>query len=121
MPKNKGKKSQKQKAKVEATKPAAASKVIAKKAAKPPKNPLFIKRPKNFGIGNDIQPPRDLTRFVKWPKYVRLQRQRRILLKRLKVPGVINQFNKALDKHTAASLLKLLEKYKPETRKEKKK
>jgi len=48
------------------------------------------------------------------------ERQRRILLKRLKVPGVINQFNKTLDKHTAASLIKFLEKYKPETRKEKK-
>jgi large subunit ribosomal protein L7Ae len=118
MPKNKGKKTQK-KPRVETTKPAPTSKTIAK--ATPPKNPLFIKRPKNFGIGNDILPPRDLTRFVKWPKYIRLQRQRRILLKRLKVPGVINQFNKALDKHTAASLIRLLEKYKPESRKEKKK
>jgi len=41
-------------------------------------------------------------------------------LKRLKVPGVINQFNKTLDKHTAAGLFTFLEKYKPETRKEKK-
>jgi hypothetical protein len=37
-------------------------------------NPLFEKRPKNFGIGQDIQPKRDLTRFVKWPRYIRLQR-----------------------------------------------
>jgi len=93
--------------------------VIKKKNPKP-KFPLFVKRPRNFGIGNDIQPPRDLTRFVKWPKYIRLQRQKRILLKRLKVPGVINQFNKAVDKHTAAALFTFLEKYKPETRKEKK-
>jgi len=117
MPKNKGRGGKSRKPKVETTKPA--DKTIAKKKDKP-KNPLFIKRPKNFGIGNDIQPARDLTRFVKWPKYIRLQRQRRILLKRLKVPGVINQFNRTLDKHTAASLIKLLEKYKPETRKEKK-
>jgi large subunit ribosomal protein L7Ae len=117
----KGKKSQQKKPKVDTTKPTGpGAKVIAKKKDKPPKNPLFIKRPKNFGIGNDILPPRDLTRFVKWPKYIRLQRQRRILLKRLKVPGVINQFNKALDKHTAASLIKFLEKYKPETKKQKK-
>ena len=34
------------------------------------KNPLFESRPKNFRIGGDIQPKRDLTRFVKWPKYV---------------------------------------------------
>jgi len=97
-----------------------ARKGVLKKKAPAPKNPLFVKKPRNFGIGNDIQPPRDLTRFVKWPKYIRLQRQRRILLKRLKVPGVINQFNKALDKHTAAALFTFLEKYKPETKKEKK-
>ena len=62
-------------------------------------NPLFEKRPKNFGIGGDIQPKRDLTRFVKWPRYVRVQRQRSILLKRLKVPPVINQFTRTLDKN----------------------
>jgi hypothetical protein len=64
------------------------------------KNPLFVKRPRNFGIGQDIQPRRDLTRFVKWPKYIRLQRQKAILLQRLKVPPSLNQFNKTLDKHT---------------------
>jgi len=31
-------------------------------------NPLFEKRTRNFGIGQDIQPKRDLTRFVRWPK-----------------------------------------------------
>jgi large subunit ribosomal protein L7Ae len=113
------------KPKVEGKKPSGPGAKVIKKKERPqtppkPKNPLFMKRPKNFGVGNDIQPPRDLTRFVKWPKYIRLQRQRRILLKRLKVPGVINQFNRALDKHTAAALFNFLEKYKPETRKEKK-
>jgi len=44
------------------------------------KNPLFKKNPRNFRIGGDIQPKRDLTRFVKWPKYIRIQRQRRILM-----------------------------------------
>jgi len=33
-------------------------------AKKPPVNPLIEKRPKNFGIGQDIQPKRDLTRYV---------------------------------------------------------
>lgn len=28
---------------------------------------------------------RDMHRFVKWPKYVRIQRQRRVLNQRLKV------------------------------------
>ena len=50
--------------------------------------------------GQDIQPKRDLTRFVKWPRYVRLQRQRSILYKRLKVPPAINQFTQALDRQT---------------------
>jgi len=56
-----------------------------------------VQRPKNFRIGNDIQPKRDMTRFVKWPKYVRIQRQKRILLKRLKVPPVLNQFTHTMD------------------------
>merc|ERR1712178_411845 len=54
------------------------------------------KRPKNFGIGQDIQPKRDLSRFVAWPKYIRLQRQKAILFQRLKVPPPINQFNQTL-------------------------
>jgi large subunit ribosomal protein L7Ae len=41
-------------------------------------------------------------------------------MRRLKVPPSINQFSKTLDKSTAASLFKLLERYKPETRQEKK-
>nr|XP_008273621.2 60S ribosomal protein L7a [Oryctolagus cuniculus]5LZS_G Chain G, eL8 [Oryctolagus cuniculus]5LZT_G Chain G, eL8 [Oryctolagus cuniculus]5LZU_G Chain G, eL8 [Oryctolagus cuniculus]5LZV_G Chain G, eL8 [Oryctolagus cuniculus]5LZW_G Chain G, eL8 [Oryctolagus cuniculus]5LZX_G Chain G, eL8 [Oryctolagus cuniculus]5LZY_G Chain G, eL8 [Oryctolagus cuniculus]5LZZ_G Chain G, 60S ribosomal protein L7a,eL8 [Oryctolagus cuniculus]6HCF_G3 Chain G3, eL8 [Oryctolagus cuniculus]6HCJ_G3 Chain G3, eL8 [Ory len=83
-------------------------------------NPLFEKRPKNFGIGQDIQPKRDLTRFVKWPRYIRLQRQRAILYKRLKVPPAINQFTQVLDRQTATQLLKLAHKYRPETKQEKK-
>lgn len=81
-------------------------------------NPLFEKRPKNFGIGQNIQPKRDLTRFVKWPRYVRLQRQKAILLKRLKVPPSINQFASTLDRQTASQLFKLLDKYGPETKKD---
>lgn len=92
------------------------SKVETKKVV----NPLYEKRPKNFGIGQDIQPKRDLSRFVKWPHYIRVQRQRAILLKRLKVPPPINQFTQALDKQTSTQLFKLLEKYRPETRTEKK-
>jgi len=83
-------------------------------------NPLFESRPRSFGIGGDIQPRRDLTRFVRWPKYIRLQRQKRVLLKRLKVPPVINQFTHTIDKSTAQQLFTFLEKYRPETRKEKK-
>jgi len=81
---------------------------------------LFEKRPRNFGIGQDLQPRRDLTRFVKWPAYIRLQRQRRILKLRLKVPPAIHQFTKTLDRNTAVQLFRLAHKYRPETRTEKK-
>ncbi|MFH4975680.1 hypothetical protein AB6A40_002389 [Gnathostoma spinigerum] len=102
-------------------------KIIKKKVAPPPssvkraeaakkeQNPLFEKRPRNFAIGQDIQPKRDLTRFVRWPKYVRLQRQKAVLLKRLKIPPPINQFRLAAGKPFANSLFRLLNKYRPET------
>lgn len=102
-------------------------KKVGKKVAAPPlvvkkvepkkvTNPLFEKRPRNFGIGQDIQPKRDLSRFVKWPKYIRIQRQKAVLQKRLKVPPTIHQFSQTLDKQTAVQLFKLLDKYRPETK-----
>jgi large subunit ribosomal protein L7Ae len=85
----------------------AAKKVVAKKPAgdgkgksEPVKSNLFEKRPRNFSIGRDLPPKRDLTRFVKWPRYILLQRQKRVLQKRLKVPPAINQFNRTVDKST---------------------
>jgi len=83
-------------------------------------NPLFEKRSKNFGVGQDIQPKRDLTRFVRWPKYIKLQRQRAVLQQRLKVPPSINHFSQTLDKQTATQLFKLAQKYAPESKIEKK-
>uniref|UniRef100_A0A2I3GV60 60S ribosomal protein L7a n=1 Tax=Nomascus leucogenys TaxID=61853 RepID=A0A2I3GV60_NOMLE len=100
------------KAKVKKIAPASA--VVKKQEAKKVVNPPFEKRPKNFVIGRDTQPKRDLTRFVKWPRYIRLQRQRAILYKQLKVPSAINQFTQALDHQTATH------KYRPETKQEKK-
>jgi len=97
--------------------PFGSSKAASKKA---PKNPLLEKRPRNFGIGQDIQPRRNLTRMVKWPEYVRLQRQRKIINMRLKVPPAIAQFQHVLDRNTAAQAFKLLNKYRPETKAEKK-
>jgi len=84
-------------------------------------NPLFEKAPKNYRLGGDIQPKRNVNRYVKWPKYVRLQRMKRIMLMRLKVPPAVNQFNSAIDKNQASTLLRLLKKYVPETREAKKK
>lgn len=89
---------------------------MKKTVQKKVENPLFQKRPKNFGIGQDVLPPNvDLGRYVKWPKYVRLQRQRKILLIRLKVPPSINQFRIPMDASTTSSLFKLMSKYKPES------
>ena len=73
-----------------------------------------------FSTFEDIRPRTDLTRFVKWPEYVRLQRQKVILHQRLKVPPAIAQFAHTLDKNTATQLFKLLNKYRPETKQEKK-
>lgn len=95
---------------------AAAPLAVKKPEPKKVTNPLFEKRPKNYGIGQNIQPKRDLSRFVKWPKYIRIQRHKAILQKRLKIPPPINQFSQALDKQTCVQLFKLLEKYRPETK-----
>lgn len=97
--------------------PAQRSKVV--RAARR-KNPLIESRRRNFGIGQQIPPKRDVSRFVKWPRYVRLQRQRRILLTRFKVPPSLNQFSRTLDKNSATQLFSLFSKYRPETKAQKK-
>merc|ERR1719453_2681557 len=77
--------------------------------------------PRDFRIGRDILPSkRNLSRYVKWPRYVRIQRQRAIIKKRIKVPPSINQFSKTLDKNQASSLFTLMSKYRPESGAEKK-
>merc|ERR1719183_473583 len=93
--------------------------VVGSGKADDSKSALFKKSAKNFRIGGDLVLKKDLVRFVKWPKYVRIQRQKRILLQRLKVPPSINQFSHTVDKNQASKLLKLLTKYQPETKKDK--
>lgn len=83
---------------------------VAKKA-----DPLFPSKPRNFSTGGDIRPTKDLSRFVRWPKYVRIQRQRAVLYQRLKVPPSVNQFTKTLNKNEAMTVFSLLNKYRPET------
>jgi len=80
---------------------------------------LFPKAPRDYGIGRVVRPTTNLSRYVKWPRYIRLQRQRAVLKKRLKVPPAINQFTKALDKNQASNLFRLLAHYRPESRLEK--
>eukprot|EP01112_Ceratiomyxa_fruticulosa_P024046 TRINITY_DN951_c0_g2_i2.p1 TRINITY_DN951_c0_g2~~TRINITY_DN951_c0_g2_i2.p1 ORF type:complete len:326 (+),score=64.88 TRINITY_DN951_c0_g2_i2:61-978(+) len=85
--------------------------------------PLFDARPRKCHIGQDLKKRNhtDLTRFVRFPRYIRIQRQRKILSKRLKVPPPINQFNHTLPKARTLELFKLLKQYRPETREKKKK
>merc|ERR1711907_917511 len=96
-------------------------KKVAKKAAAKQEFPqnMVEKKPRTFSIGGDIRPSGDLTRFVKWPKYVRIQRSRRILYQRIKVPPAINQFKNTFDKRQAGQLFRLLNQLKPESKSQK--
>merc|ERR1712094_97749 len=98
-------------------------KKVAKGGAAPkidfPRSAVVAKK-RTFSIGGDVLPQnRDLTRFVKWPKYVRLQRAKMTLLKRIKIPPAINQFSNTFDKRQASQLFRLLNNLKPETKTEK--
>ncbi|KAG7855575.1 hypothetical protein KL919_004715 [Ogataea angusta] len=81
---------------------------------------VYDATPRNYGIGQNVQPKRALNRFVKWPQYVRLQRQKKVLTMRLKVPPAVAQFANTLDRNSAVEVFKLLNKYRPETKSEKK-
>jgi len=82
---------------------------------------LFKKDPRTFRIGQHLPPKRDLYRFVRWPRYIRIQRQRAILKRRLKAPPAIAQFNKTLQGTQAKDVFKLLRHYIPESPVEKRK
>merc|ERR1711881_616028 len=85
-----------------------------------PRSAVVAKK-RTFSIGGDILPPkRNLIRFVKWPKYVRLQRSKMTLLKRIKIPPAINQFNNTFYQRQSSQVFRLLNNLKPETKTEKK-
>jgi len=101
--------------------PAAPAVAIQKTAAKKVvKSIQYEKKARNFRIGGDIQPKRNLAKFVKWPLYIQLQRKKRIMLQRLKVPPSLAQFNATIDKNQATQLLRVLKKLTPETKAQKK-
>jgi len=101
---------------------AATKKVVEKKAPKGNKSmpSKYVSRPKDFGVGRDTPYKRDISRFMRWPEFVTLQRKKRVLERRMKVPPALNQFRQTLDRSTRTNLLKLLSKYKPETPKARK-
>jgi large subunit ribosomal protein L7Ae len=80
----------------------------------------YVARPKDFGVGRDVPYKRDISRFMRWPQFVTMQRKRRVLERRMKVPPALNQFRMTLDRSTRTNLFKLLNKYKPEDSKARK-
>jgi len=81
----------------------------------------FKSRPKNFSAGCDIVPKtHKLGRMMKWPRYIRVQRQMGVLKKRLKVPGPVALFERAADKSLTNAAFDLLGKYKPFNKAERK-
>merc|ERR1719361_1238563 len=57
---------------------------------------------------------------MKWPVYIRVQRQEQILKQRLKVPSAIALFDRAADKSLANECFRLFKKYTPPSRAERK-
>jgi large subunit ribosomal protein L7Ae len=85
--------------------------------------PSFVfrtfKPSRRIGSGGVMPKSKALGRLIRWPKYVKLQRQRKILLQRLKIPPALNIFNQAAPKTLATDLIKLFSNYKTETRSQK--
>jgi len=87
----------------------------AKKGAKKaPKSLLFEKRPKNFSVGADLRIKADVSRYVKWPAYIKRQRSKRVLMNRMKTPPAVHQFQCPVDMHLKKELFKFAMKYRPE-------
>jgi len=79
----------------------------------------WLKPSRRIGAGGVLKKAPSLGRLMRWPKYVQLQRQRKILLQRLKIPPALNIFNHACSKDFAGKLVRFLKNYSPETRKQK--
>merc|ERR1712154_716670 len=79
----------------------------------------WLKPSRRIGAGGVLRRAPSLGRLMRWPKYVQLQRQRKILLQRLKIPPALNIFNNACSKDFAGKLVRFLKNYSPETRKQK--
>jgi len=80
----------------------------------------FCKPSRKIGRGAVMPKTRALGRLVRWPKYIQLQRQRKVLYQRLRIPPALNIFNAPAGRNRARAMIHLLSRYKPENRKEKK-
>jgi len=79
----------------------------------------FRKPSRRIGSGGVLKKSHSLGRLMKWPKYVKLQRQRKILLQRLKVPPALNIFDQGCAKDFAKKIVEFSKNYSPETSKQK--
>lgn len=93
-------------------------KTVTKKGIK--HNPLIFQKRKIHDGAVRKRGKVDLTRFVKWPKNIRIQRKKQILMQRLKVPPVVNQFKHVLPADQKKDLIAFLKAYRPESAAEKK-
>jgi len=116
------KKPQKQKPKSMAKTTQKAKLKSKSKAPKEFKDFIFrqVKPSRMLGSGGVLRKTKRLGRLMRWPKYVKLQRQKKILLQRLKKPPAINIFSETCGKPFARNLVQLFLKYSPETKKQKK-
>jgi large subunit ribosomal protein L7Ae len=73
---------------------------------------VYAARPKHLAVA-------DLSRMTRFPKYIRIQRQRRILSMRMKVPPQVQQFRKPLDRNVAIQAFRFAAQYRPESKVEK--
>ena len=71
------------------------------------KHPLSQPAKRNLRLGNALRPRIIKSRFISWPRYVQIQRKKRILLRRLKVPPAIAQFFRPLDQPASNYLNKI--------------
>ncbi|EZG46250.1 60S ribosomal protein L7A [Gregarina niphandrodes] len=84
------------------------------------RHPLIEATPKKVSVNGRPRTKADLTRVVRWPKYIQVQRKRAILLTKLKVPPAINQFRHTANRSQATEALRLLSAYRPESAAQKK-
>ncbi|KAL4841491.1 hypothetical protein H8958_007289 [Nasalis larvatus] len=94
--------------------------VVKKQEAKNVVNPLFEKRPKNFGIDRTSSPKETSPALRNGLAISGCSGREPSSTSNCKVPPAINQFTQALDRQTATQLLKLAHKYRPEAKQEKK-
>merc|ERR1711907_217900 len=66
---------------------------------------------KTSSASNILRSKQNLNRFVRWPRYVRLQRRRRFIHQTIKAPHVISEFYTTVDRDNSKAVFKLLKKY----------